>query len=69
MTKLMAAFLIVGVPFVLSVSWFLFWVVRIVRAGKKRPPAGNADRGQGNPGHSPSQSSSNPAHRRSDGSP
>jgi hypothetical protein len=38
MSKLLAAFLIVGVPLIVSLSWFFFWVVRIIRAGKKKKP-------------------------------
>jgi hypothetical protein len=49
MTKLLAAVLIVGVPFILSVSWFAFWVVRIVKAGRKN---------RQNAAPSPTQSSS-----------
>ncbi len=46
MSKLFAAFLIVGVPLLLSLSWFFFWVVKILKASKKRKPrAGNPGAG------------------------
>ena len=35
MTPLMAKLLIVGVPLLLSLGWFLFWVVRLARAGRR----------------------------------
>ena len=60
MSKLLAAFLIVGIPLLLSLSWFFYWVVRIVRATKKkkkRPHTGDADEGPGDPAQSPSHSS------------
>ena len=40
MSPLAAKILIVGVPLVLSLSWFLYWVVRLARAGRtlKKPP-------------------------------
>ncbi len=35
MTPLASKIVIVGIPLVLSVSWFVFWVVRLRRAAKK----------------------------------
>ena len=35
MTPLAAKILIVGVPLVLSLSWFIYWVMRLSRAGRK----------------------------------
>jgi len=33
-----AKILIVGVPFALSLGWFLFWVLRLTRASRSRKP-------------------------------
>ncbi|HEY9595930.1 MAG TPA: hypothetical protein VHE79_15730 [Spirochaetia bacterium] len=59
MSKLLAVFLIVGIPLILSLAWFFYWVVRIVHAAKKkkRPHAGDADEGPGDPAQPPSHSS------------
>ncbi len=35
MTPLAAKILIFGVPLVLSLSWFLFWVIRLIRASRR----------------------------------
>jgi hypothetical protein len=55
MSKTLAIFLIVGIPFALSLAWCLYWVIRVVRfrrqkaaeaAGKvtSRPRGGGARR-------------------------
>jgi hypothetical protein len=47
MSKLLAAFLIVGIPLLLSLSWFFYWVVKLLRASKKKKPrADSAGPGQ-----------------------
>jgi hypothetical protein len=35
MSPLAAKILIVGVPLVISLSWFIYWVARLARAGRK----------------------------------
>ncbi len=35
MSPLLAKILIIGVPFALSLAWFIFWVVRLRNAAKK----------------------------------
>ena len=41
MSPLAAKILIIGIPLLLSLSWFVFWVVRLAGAAKrlKTPPA------------------------------
>jgi hypothetical protein len=40
MSNALAKVLIIGVPLILSLSWFVYWVVRLARFGrrKKTPP-------------------------------
>jgi len=45
MTPTTAKILIFGVPLLLSLSWFLFWVIRLVRAGR-RLKSGSGSRGK-----------------------
>jgi hypothetical protein len=40
MTPLAAKILIFGVPLLLSLSWFLFWVIRLARAGRRLKSGG-----------------------------
>ena len=45
MSPILAKILLVGVPFLLSLLWFAFWVVKLLKSVKKlRKP------GPGNPG-------------------
>jgi hypothetical protein len=47
MTSLAAKILIFGVPLALSLSWFLFWVIRLRRAGRRlKSRAGSASNGK-----------------------
>jgi hypothetical protein len=45
MTPLAAKILIFGLPLLLSLSWFLFWVIRLARAGR-RLKSGDGSRGK-----------------------
>jgi len=44
MSPLAAKILIVGIPFILSLSWFLFWVLRLTSAARKNKSAKNSRR-------------------------
>ena len=47
MTAVAAKILIFGVPLALSLSWFLFWVVRLSRAARRlKSRAGGASAGK-----------------------
>ena len=39
MSPLTAKILIVGIPFILSLAWFLFWVIRLTRTARKMKSA------------------------------
>jgi len=45
MRPLVAKILIVGIPFLLSISWFFWWVIRLSRAARRA-------RGQSSPSSS-----------------
>lgn len=36
MSPVLAKIVLVGIPFVLSVGWFVFWVVKLTREARKR---------------------------------
>jgi hypothetical protein len=40
MSNALATVLIVGVPLTLSLSWFVYWVVRLYRFGRKKGRGG-----------------------------
>ena len=44
MSPTAAKILIFGVPLLLSLSWFLFWVIRLVRAGRRLKSGGASRR-------------------------
>ena len=46
MSPLAAKILIVGVPLVLSLSWFLFWVMRLARAARRLKASPGKDPGK-----------------------
>jgi hypothetical protein len=49
MTDTLAKVLIIGIPFALSIGWFIYWVQKLVRfhrsQKKKKTPAEPIDRG------------------------
>jgi len=47
MTALAAKILIIGVPLLLSLSWFLFWVVRLAGAARRAKSASRQVSGDG----------------------
>jgi hypothetical protein len=44
MSPLASKILIVGVPLLISLAWFLFWVLRLTRAARKIKNGGSAQR-------------------------
>lgn len=44
MSPLAGKILIVGVPLVISLSWFAFWVIRLARAAKRLKSSGAPQR-------------------------
>jgi hypothetical protein len=36
MSNVLAKVVIIGIPLILSLSWFAYWVVRLVRFGKRK---------------------------------
>ena len=46
MRDIFAKVIIIGIPLVLSLSWFLYWVIRLRRfQKKKKSPTSSAGRG------------------------
>jgi hypothetical protein len=42
MTPLAAKIMIFGVPLLLSLAWFIFWVIRLRRAGRRLKSEGGS---------------------------
>ena len=45
MSPLAAKALLVGIPLIISLAWFLFWVLRITAAARKIKSEANVDKG------------------------
>jgi len=43
MSNLAAKIVIVGIPLLLSLGWFTFWMIRVYRFGKRKRAASSAD--------------------------
>ncbi len=53
MSLLLAKVVIVGIPLLLSLAWFVFWVVRIARFQARKRAAREAPRDQAHRGSAP----------------